>query len=257
MISLIKILTWLASPIGILTACCLVAGFLLAFKRAPRFRRLILALGISQLLIFAWPPVAVSINQGLENKARQLQAKNTCGPYVAILLLGGGIKPSLPNGQPANANEAFDRVIYAAELYHQGLAPLIIVSGGSGLRKHYPNAQTEATAMKAALIQMGVPAQAILIEDQSLNTRQNTAYSANLLKQEDIMGRVGLITSATHTARAIENAQKAGLNVDAYPTDWITPLAYRSLAQRWLPNAVSLEESERSLKEWIALLAYY
>ncbi len=257
MITFIKILTWLASPIGILTACSLVAGTLLVLRRASRARWLLITLGIGQLLLFAWPPIAATLSQSLEKQARTLESQNTGGPYAAILLLGGGIKPSLPNGQPANANEGFDRVIYTAERYHQSLAPFIIVSGGSGLRERNPSAQTEATAMKAALLLMGVPSHAILIEDQSLNTRQNMAYTAKLLQQHHINGRLAVITSATHIPRAIENAQKAGLNADAYPTDWSTPLAYRSFAQHWLPNAESLEESERSLKEWIALLANY
>ena len=258
MITLIKILTWLASPIGILMACSLTAGALLALKKAPKFRLLIVTLGIGQLLLFAWPPIASQLTQSLENQARTLQAQNTGGPYAAILLLGGGITPATPGNQtPANAHEAFDRIIYAAQLYHRGLAPQIIVSGGTSLRDTYPQAETEADAMKNALILMGVPENAILKEDQSLNTRQNMAYSADLLQQRHLAGRLALVTTATHIPRATHNAQKVGLQTDAYPTDWTTPLAYRPLSPRWLPNAESLAESERALKEWIALIATY
>ena len=258
MITLIKILTWLASPIGILCACSLVAAALLGIRKAPHARLLLVTIGIGQLLLFAWPPVATQLSQHLEYKALTLQAQNTGGPYAAILLLGGGMEPALPGTQsPANAHEAFDRVIYAAQLYHHRLAPRIIVSGGTGLRDTYPQAQTEAAAMKTALILMGVPAQAILTEDQSLNTRQNMAFTADLLKTRHIDGTLAVITSATHMPRAIATANKTGLQADAYPTDWVTPWPYRPLAQRWLPNAQALEESERSLKEWIALLASY
>ena len=258
MITLIKIVTWLASPIGILAFCSLAAATLRAVHKAPRIRRLFVMLGIGQLLFFAWPPVAVQLSQGLEAKAYTLQAHNRGAPYCALLVLGGGMEPALPGTQsPANAHEAFDRVIYAAQLYHHRLAPRIIVSGGTGLRDTYPQAQTEAAAMKTALILMGVPAQAILTEDQSLNTRQNMAFTADLLKTRHIDGTLAVITSATHMPRAIATANKTGLQADAYPTDWVTPWPYRPLAQRWLPNAQALEESERSLKEWIALLASY
>lgn len=258
MITFIKILTWLASPIGILAALSVAAGLMLALRKAPKTRLLLITLGIGQLLLFASPWTATQLSQHLEKKAKALQSQNQGGPYAAILLLGGGITPALPDNQtPANANEAFDRVIYAAQLYHQGLAPLIIVSGGTGLRDTYPNAQTEAQAMKDALLPMNVPSEAILLEDQSLNTRQNMAFIASLLKDKDIQGRLALVTSATHMPRAIANAQKAGLSVDAYPTDWTTPLQYRSLVQRWLPNAQCLDESERSIKEWIAHVAEY
>lgn len=258
MITLVKILTWLASPIGILTACSLVAAAFLAMRKAPRARLLLITIGIGQLLFFAWPPVASQLSQRLEDKARALQANNTGAPYAAILLLGGGMEPALPDNQgPANAHEAFDRVIYAAQLYRQGLAPRIIASGGTGLRDRYPQAETEAQAMKAALILMGVPAQAILTEDQSLNTRQNMALTAEVLATNHILGKLAVVTSATHMPRAIATAHKSGLKVDAYPTDWVTPWPYRPLTQRWLPNAQALEESELAIKEWIAINTSY
>ena len=258
MITLIKILTWLASPIGILTAFSLAAGLLLALRKTPKTRLLLISLGIGQLLFFAWPPVATQLSQGLEAKARTLQSQNAGGPYVAILLLGGGITPASPDNQtPANAHEAFDRVIYAAQLYHKGLAPQIIVSGGTSLRDTYPQAESEAAAMKNALVFMGVPEAAIVLEDQSLTTRQNMAFTANLLEENHIIGRIALVTSATHMPRAAATAKKYGMHVDAYPIDWTAPLAYRPYIQSWLPNAQALEESERAIKEWVALLANY
>ncbi len=258
MITFIKTLTWLASPLGLLVALSSITGLLLALNKAPRIRIALTVLAICQLVFFASPWTAITLSHGLESKAKALQAQNKGTPYAAILLLGGGMEPALPdNATPANANEAFDRVIYAAQLYRQGLATKIIVSGGTGLRDKHPQAQTEAAAMQAALTLMGVPQNGILLEDQSLTTRQNMAFTAELLKTANLNGRLALITSATHMPRALANAQKAGLNVDAYPTDWTTPERYRPFTLRWLPNAQSLEESERALKEWIAQIIKY
>ena len=131
------------------------------------------------------------------------------------------------------------------------------MSGGNSLRDIYPQAQSEAAAMQAALILMGVPQQGILIEDQSLTTRQNIAFTADLLKAQGITGRLALVTSATHMPRAVANARRAGLQIDAYPTDWVEPLPLRPSALRVLPNAQALEESERALKEWLALVINY
>ncbi len=258
MITLIKILTWLASPLGMLLALSGIVGLLLALNKAPRIRIGLVTLAIGQLIFFASPWTAITLSQGLESKANALQTQNTGTAYTAILLLGGGMEPALPNNAtPANAHEAFDRVIYAAQLYQQGVAPKIIVSGGTGLRDNYPQAQTEAAAIQAALMLMGVPQSAILLEEQSLTTRQNMAFTAALLKTAHLHGRLALVTSATHMPRAVANANKAGLSVDAYPTDWTTPWHYRPFAHRWLPNAQALEESERALKEWVALVMNY
>ena len=257
MITFIKILTWLASPIGLLTWLSLVALGLRLLNQAPRFRLLLTIIAIGQLLLFAWPPVTTELIENLESKARSLQAHNTGGPYVAILLLGGGISPGIPGVKTANAHEAFDRVIHAARLYHEGLAPRVIVSGGTALRDLYPGAQSEAAAMKDMLILMGVQSSAIISEDQSLTTRQNMSLSAELLKNHAISGRLALVTSATHIPRAAATAQRAGLKVDAFPTDWAEPRSLRPVTMRWLPNAQALEESERALKEWLALLINY
>lgn len=258
---MIKTLTWLASPIGLLFAFSLSAATLRLINKGPRLRLLFLTFGIVQLLLFAWPPVAVQLTKGLEDKARVLQAHNNFDQnLVAILVLGGGITPALPVTTPlipANANQAFDRVMEAAKLYHKGLAPCIIVSGGNSLRDIYPDAQTEAQAMKDALLLMGVPESAILLEGQSLTTRENITYTAELLKNRSINGKIALLTSATHIPRAYENAVRSGLNVDLYATDWITPLPFRGTTRRWLPNAMALEESEIAIKEWIALLVGY
>lgn len=257
MITLIKFLTWLASPVGFLSVSGLAAALLLTLGKAPRMRQLLITVGIGQLLFFAWTPVSTALVQGLEAKSRTLQSQNKGGPYTAILVLGGGLTPGLPDQTPANVHEAFDRVMNAAQRYHQGLAPQIIVSGGTSLRENYPQAQTEAAAMKSALVLMGVPEGAILTEDQSLTTRQNMAFTSAILKERQMSGRLALVTSATHMPRAIANARNEGLNVDAYPTDWTTPLAYRTPTQKWLPNAQALESSEVSLKEWLALITGY
>lgn len=257
MITFIKILTWLASPIGLLTWLSLIALGLRLLNQAPRTRLLLTIMAIGQLLLFAWPPVSTELIENLESKARSLQAHNTGGPYVAILLLGGGISPGIPGVKTANAHEAFDRIIHAARLYHDGLAPRVIVCGGTALRDHYPSAQSEAAAMKDMLILMGLPASAIITEDQSLTTRQNMSLTAEILKNQAISGRLALVTSATHMPRAAATAQRASLEIDAFPTDWTEPRALRPIAMRWLPNAQALEESERALKEWLALFANY
>lgn len=246
MITLIKLLTWLASPIGLLTSLSLVAFGLRLLNKAPRTRLLLIIIAIGQLLLFAWPPVAVYLSQGLEAEAKALEAQNQGNPYAAILLLGGGISPAVPGLKTANTHEAFDRVIHAASLYHDGLAPRIIASGGNSLRDNNLQAESEAAAMQAALILMGIPKQAILLEEQSLTTRQNMAFTADLLKTRGITGRLALVTSATHMSRAAATAQRAGMAFDVYPTDWIEPLFLRPFAQRLLPSAPSRNGSRLS-----------
>lgn len=74
---------------------------------------------------------------------------------------------------------------YAAELYHSGLAPLIVFSG-------YQTAEmntTEADLLADAARKLGVPESAILRERLASNTGENIRFSAQLLKNAGITPR--------------------------------------------------------------------
>ena len=256
MITLIKFLTWLASPIGILAACSLAAGLLLALRTAPKARLLLISFGILQLFFFASPWTANALNEGLDAKAHQLQSQNQGGSYAAIFLLGGMIDYD-PATQTVNFGNSVDRLWYAAELYHRGLSNKIIVSGGNEVADRYPNSPTQAHLMKDALLKLGVPAEAIILEPEALTTRQHMPLVKALMQAQNLQGRLAIVTSASHMPRAMMNAHSDHVDADAYPTDWTIPLTAETSLNRWLPTAKSLRNTEQALKEWIALLLSY
>src|SRR3954453_1934767 len=61
----------------------------------------------------------------------------------------------------------------AAELYLEGWAPMIIFSGGLGNFTKEMWTETEADQFAAIAINMGVPQEAILVENKSTNTGEN------------------------------------------------------------------------------------
>lgn len=67
----------------------------------------------------------------------------------------------------------------AAELYHQGYFPLIVVSGGVPT----DNGALEANRMHDRLVALGVPETAIRVEDRATNTGENVAFTMQLLKK--------------------------------------------------------------------------
>lgn len=74
----------------------------------------------------------------------------------------------------------------AAELYLQGWAPLVIMSGGLGNFTQDMWTETEADQFAAIAIQKGVPADAVLIENRSTNTGENILFTQQLLKAKEI-----------------------------------------------------------------------
>ena len=73
-----------------------------------------------------------------------------------------------------------------AELYLQGLAPIIIFSGGLGnFTKEIWN-ESGADKFATIAMNMGVPREAILIENKSTNTGENILFTQQLLKEKGL-----------------------------------------------------------------------
>ena len=68
-----------------------------------------------------------------------------------------------------------------AELVLAGWAPLLIVSGGLGAITRHLWHEPEADQFAAIAIEMGVPPDRILIENQSTNTGENVLFTKQLL----------------------------------------------------------------------------
>lgn len=73
-----------------------------------------------------------------------------------------------------------------AELYLEGWAPLLIFSGGLGRLTQEIWSEPEADKFASIAVQMGVPKEAILIENQSTNTGENILFTQQLLSSKDL-----------------------------------------------------------------------
>jgi uncharacterized SAM-binding protein YcdF (DUF218 family) len=73
-----------------------------------------------------------------------------------------------------------------AELYLQGYAPLLILSGGLGNFTKDMWQEKEADLFAKRAIELGVPKEAILIENKSTNTGENILFTQQLLKENQL-----------------------------------------------------------------------
>lgn len=74
----------------------------------------------------------------------------------------------------------------AAELYLQGYAPLVIMSGGLGNFTKDMWTEKEADQFATIAVQKGVPEKNILIENQSSNTGENILFTQKLLEEKKL-----------------------------------------------------------------------
>jgi len=120
-----KLLPLFIYPLGL---GCILLILALVLEKHRQWRRglLISALIIMWLASNRW--VSYSLARSLE--WRNLPPDTTPQAEV-IVLLGGGTEPGDPPRPMTEINSAGDRVIYAAKLYHDQAAPIILVSGGN------------------------------------------------------------------------------------------------------------------------------
>lgn len=108
------------------------------------------------------------------------------GRYDAIVVAGCAV---WPGGVPSPALRR--RVRRAVDLYDDGWAPRIVLTGGVGT---HPPAEAEVAARLCR--QWGVPEAALIREPWSTDTQQNARYAARL-----VQGRVLVVTDPFHVAR--------------------------------------------------------
>ena len=122
--------------------------------------------------------------------------------YPAIIVLGARV---LPDGTPSRALLA--RVERAAELFHEGRAPLLVLTGGKG-----DQGPSEAQVMLRIARDLGVPESACLLEEASRSTWENAKFTARLLDARGIREAI-VVTDPYHLFRARQNFFAHGLDV--------------------------------------------
>lgn len=102
------------------------------------------------------------------------------------------------------------RALHAVSLYKQGKISRVICSGGIG---HFP--PSEAAVMHEICATEGLPAEAIVIEDQARSTLENLTHTKRLLKSllagTDDQNLL-IITDHYHKWRALLTARHLGLS---------------------------------------------
>lgn len=172
------------------------------------------------------------------------------GKQNIILMLGAG------TAQPASQLElvpsifSFSRLFRTASAYRDcaqhHVSCKILLSGGDP-EKH---GMSEANVYLIALHQLGIPEQAILLENRSMNTYQNAQFSKQILASYPL-ANLFLITSSVHMQRSLLYFA----NFAMYPTP--IPADYLQTSVSLIPNAYHFVLMDIVLHEYIGMLQLY
>jgi hypothetical protein len=103
------------------------------------------------------------------------------GPEPADLaLVFGYIDPAV----------ARQRASHAAALHRAGYVPRLLLSGGGS---HPESPESETKTMSGIVFDLGIPREAVLVEDRSRNTFENVANSVALLRDLALLDSVATV----------------------------------------------------------------
>jgi len=202
------------------------------------------------LYVFSMGPVAGALVRGLERPVLDTSRRDLT--YDVVIVLGGVVDtgPMSESAEPAwNGN--IERVLTAFDLLRTGRAKDVLISGGE-LRAGSKTFR-EADIIAAQLRAWGIDDARIMVEGQSLNTRQNALFSADILRAKRYQSML-LVTSAFHMSRAVGCFRAVGLEPDVLSVDFRSHPMGDDLSI--LPRATYLDESTSALREYTGRVVY-
>lgn len=134
------------------------------------------------------------------------ERRDTSRPAHAIVVLGA----AQYDGRPSPVLRA--RVDHAVQLWRQGLAPLLVMTGGRGTG----DTTSEAAVERRYAISKGVPASVILVEGESRSTSEALRNVAAMMTRE--RREVILVSDPFHMFRLAILARRFGLRPRTSPT---------------------------------------
>ena len=120
-------------------------------------------------------------------------------PADVILVLGSAV---WPNEQPSPSLRA--RTERAIELYQQGYAPYLLLSGGLG---RYP--PEEAEVMRRLAVEAGIPQEAMILDMEAHSTWESMEKAQEIMAQEGWETAI-IVSDPFHIERSLLMAGDAG-----------------------------------------------
>ena len=208
--------------------------------------------GIVMLIFgcFMWAlsisPISDAMIRGIESEYDV--PKNVKGDV--IILLGRGVCDKAPDltGLGAPSDMYLTRIVTAVRLQKKLNIP-IIVSGAEGLE----DKAVKDHIVKRFLIDLGVPANEIIIENKSRDTFENVKFTKEICDRSGFTDPV-LVTSAYHLKRAIMTFEKVGLNVKPLPAGFKSWPGKQYRWSSYLPG--DFLTASLAIKEYLGLLFY-
>ena len=136
----------------------------------------------------------------------QRSSKDDSRPADVILVLGSAV---WANEQPSPSLRA--RTERAIELYQEGYAPYLLLSGGLG--RHPPE---EAEVMRRLATAAGVPEEALVLDKEAHSTRESIEKAREIMQREGWETAI-FVSDPFHMQRSLLMARDVGIQAYGSP----------------------------------------
>jgi uncharacterized SAM-binding protein YcdF (DUF218 family) len=232
----------LIPPLNLLAAAC--AG---AILRRRRIGRVLLATGLTGLVLLALPLISGTLLCSLESNLPFTPPQNA--PPQAVVILSADETDSLQNGHLTEraGHLTLEREVAGVALARRTNLPILVTGG-----RDEPTDPPLAELMTQSL-QQDFAITPKWAEPRANDTWQNASYSAAILHAAGI-NSVYLVTHAWHERRALIAFRAAGLQATAAPVPLDAPP--RLFLHNLMPHVSGWQESYFALHEWLGILWY-
>lgn len=171
---------------------------------------------IALIVLVCLGAIGIASVFGINAYVKHVGGKNIITPERAeeiddidcIIVLGCGVKE---NGNPSDM--LADRLKRGVELYKQGVAPKIIMSGDHGTEIY-----DEVNTMKQIAVSMGVPSGDVFMDHAGFSTYESLYRAKEIFKADKVI----VVTQDYHLYRALYIGEKLGVEAYGVNSDYHT-----------------------------------
>lgn len=128
----------------------------------------------------------------------------------AVVVLGAGVNS---DGKPSQTLQ--ERTRHGVRLVQEGVAPLLLTTGGAD-----PGEPSEAKAAGNFALSLGLDPTALVLEETSKSTWENTQYAGSLLRARGVKSVV-VVSDPYHVWRGKKNLEAQGFVVTASASPYL------------------------------------
>lgn len=236
-------------PLGFVVLLLFITLFLI--KKKPKTAICFVLISLVIIFVLGNPFFSTFVTRSMEWRYMPSQSYAQAD---AILILAEGTLPANTPRQRVELEGQADRALYAAQLYHKGLAPVVIVSGSF----------SRASSTKTFLMELGVPEDAILVQSGSSNMRADVSMATQVITTNNYEN-VLLVTSALQMDRAMFLFKDSDFKVVPAPTDYkvtlrdweaLTVVDWKAILTNLMPTTAALDQTFNVLWEYVGLAFY-